>query len=69
MIATSVADYIFSNEHINYLITYSFDFRNEELVSYYISFLRFVIAFFVCILFPVSYYESFFYSYFEFYIT
>ncbi|XP_068641608.1 protein TRANSPARENT TESTA 9-like isoform X2 [Aristolochia californica] len=32
--------YIFSNEHINYLITYSFDFRNEELLSYYISFLR-----------------------------
>ncbi|XP_019197903.1 PREDICTED: uncharacterized protein LOC109191711 isoform X2 [Ipomoea nil] len=32
--------YIFCNEHINYLITYSFDFRNEELLSYYISFLR-----------------------------
>lgn len=32
--------YIFSNEHINFLITYSFDFRNEELLSYYISFLR-----------------------------
>ncbi|XP_021751026.1 protein CLEC16A homolog isoform X1 [Chenopodium quinoa] len=32
--------YLFSNEHINYLITYSFDFRNEELLSYYISFLR-----------------------------
>ncbi|OAY83352.1 uncharacterized protein LOC109727145 isoform X2 [Ananas comosus] len=32
--------YIFSNEHINYIITYSFDFRNEELLSYYISFLR-----------------------------
>ncbi|XP_010276705.1 PREDICTED: uncharacterized protein LOC104611385 isoform X2 [Nelumbo nucifera] len=32
--------YIFSNEHINYLIMYSFDFRNEELLSYYISFLR-----------------------------
>ncbi|KAJ8634527.1 hypothetical protein MRB53_008794 [Persea americana] len=32
--------YIFSNEHINHLITYSFDFRNEELLSYYISFLR-----------------------------
>ncbi|OVA07524.1 Uncharacterized protein family FPL [Macleaya cordata] len=32
--------YIFSNEHINYLITYPFDFRNEELLSYYISFLR-----------------------------
>ncbi|KAK9725746.1 hypothetical protein RND81_05G166300 [Saponaria officinalis] len=32
--------YLFSNEHINYLITYSLDFRNEELLSYYISFLR-----------------------------
>ncbi|CAL0325548.1 unnamed protein product [Lupinus luteus] len=32
--------YMFSNEHINYLITYAFDFRNEELLSYYISFLR-----------------------------
>ena len=37
------ADYMFSNEHINYLITYTFDFRNEELLSYYISFLRFVV--------------------------
>lgn len=42
---------MFSNEHINYLITYSFDFRNEELLSYYISFLRYVTAFVtVCIL-------------------
>ncbi|GAV59701.1 FPL domain-containing protein [Cephalotus follicularis] len=32
--------YMFSNEHINYLITYPFDFHNEELLSYYISFLR-----------------------------
>lgn len=32
--------YLFSNEYINYLITYSFDFQNEELLSYYISFLR-----------------------------
>ncbi|PIN03963.1 hypothetical protein CDL12_23507 [Handroanthus impetiginosus] len=32
--------YMFSNEHVNYLITYSFDFGNEELLSYYISFLR-----------------------------
>lgn len=39
------ADYLFSNEHINYLISYSFDFRNEELLSYYISFLRFVYLF------------------------
>lgn len=39
----SFADYMFSNEHMNYLITYSFDFHNEELLSYYISFLRFVL--------------------------
>lgn len=39
------ADYMFSNEHMNYLITYSFDFRNEELLSYYISFLRFVLMY------------------------
>lgn len=31
---------------MNYLITYSFDFKNEELLSYYISFLRFVFLFF-----------------------
>lgn len=34
------ADYMFSNEHLNFLITYAFDFHNEELLSYYISFLR-----------------------------
>ncbi|KAJ6381183.1 hypothetical protein OIU77_029967 [Salix suchowensis] len=32
--------YMINNEHINILITYSFDFRNEELLSHYISFLR-----------------------------
>ncbi|KAK4757282.1 hypothetical protein SAY87_007409 [Trapa incisa] len=32
--------YIFSNEHINCLITYSFNFDNEELLSFYVSFLR-----------------------------
>ncbi|GFP84384.1 protein clec16a homolog [Phtheirospermum japonicum] len=37
--------YMFSNEHVNYLITYQFDFRNEELLSYYISFLRFALEF------------------------
>lgn len=42
------ADYMFSNEHMNHLITYSFDFRNHDLLSYYISFLRFVIASFKC---------------------
>lgn len=40
------ADYMFSNEYVNYLITYSFDFQNEELLSYYISFLRFVYVYF-----------------------
>ncbi|XP_010541101.1 PREDICTED: uncharacterized protein LOC104814647 isoform X2 [Tarenaya hassleriana] len=32
--------YIFSNKHLNYLITYTFDFQHEEILSYYISFLR-----------------------------
>ncbi|XP_022929617.1 uncharacterized protein LOC111436147 isoform X5 [Cucurbita moschata] len=32
--------YLFSTEHINKLITYAFDFRNDELLSYYMSFLR-----------------------------
>ncbi|KAG8063993.1 hypothetical protein GUJ93_ZPchr0004g39941 [Zizania palustris] len=32
--------YIFSNEHINFLITYPFDFQIDEMLSYYISFLR-----------------------------
>eukprot|EP01018_Ginkgo_biloba_P005051 Gb_22834 [translate_table: standard] len=32
--------YLFSNEHVNNLITYQFDFHNEELLNYYISFLR-----------------------------
>ncbi|XP_038889910.1 protein TRANSPARENT TESTA 9 isoform X2 [Benincasa hispida] len=32
--------YLFSTEHMNKLITYAFDFRNDELLSYYISFLR-----------------------------
>ncbi|XP_074564856.1 protein TRANSPARENT TESTA 9-like [Curcuma longa] len=32
--------YLFSNGHINHLITYSFDFQNEEIFPYYISFLR-----------------------------
>ncbi|KAJ1270295.1 hypothetical protein BS78_06G043000 [Paspalum vaginatum] len=32
--------YIFSNEHINFLISYPFDFQIDEMLSYYISFLR-----------------------------
>ncbi|KAH6555462.1 hypothetical protein KP509_1Z252700 [Ceratopteris richardii] len=32
--------YLFSNEYINNVITHPFNFQNEELVAYYISFLR-----------------------------
>eukprot|EP00850_Spirogloea_muscicola_P019717 SM000197S05460 [mRNA] locus=s197:215652:223016:+ [translate_table: standard] len=32
--------YLFSNEYINNIITYPFDFTDEELLAYYISFLR-----------------------------
>ncbi|KAG0577452.1 hypothetical protein KC19_5G157100 [Ceratodon purpureus] len=32
--------YLFSNEYINHLITFPFDFHHEELVAYYIVFLR-----------------------------
>lgn len=32
--------YLFSNEYINNVITYPFDFKNEELVAYFIAFLR-----------------------------
>ncbi|VVA94362.1 unnamed protein product [Arabis nemorensis] len=32
--------YLFSNEYLNYIITYTFDFQHEELLSCYISFLR-----------------------------
>jgi hypothetical protein len=42
IVAMFSANYIFSNEHINFLIAYPFDFRIEEMLSYYISFLRFV---------------------------
>ncbi|XP_024016405.1 uncharacterized protein LOC18025801 isoform X2 [Eutrema salsugineum] len=36
----NLKNYLFSNEYVNYLITYTFDFQHEELLSYYISFLR-----------------------------
>ena len=32
--------YLFSNNHINRLIAYDFDFANEELLAFYISFLK-----------------------------
>ena len=32
--------YLFSNNHINNLISYRFDFEDEEILAFYISFLR-----------------------------
>lgn len=32
--------YLLSNDHINELITHRFDFHDEELMAYYISFLK-----------------------------
>jgi len=32
--------YLFSNNHINDLIVHQFDFGDEELVAYYVSFLK-----------------------------
>jgi hypothetical protein len=33
-------DFLLSNNHINQLIRYKFDFSDEELLAYYISFLK-----------------------------
>jgi len=46
--------YIFSNEHINFLITFPFDFRIDEMLSYYISFLRFVIPAYITLVFGLT---------------
>ncbi|KAK0418158.1 hypothetical protein QR680_013405 [Steinernema hermaphroditum] len=32
--------FLLSNNHVNSIITYSFDFSNEEIMAYYISFLK-----------------------------
>ncbi|TKR67801.1 hypothetical protein L596_023894 [Steinernema carpocapsae] len=32
--------FLLSNNHVNSIITYSFDFANEEIMAYYISFLK-----------------------------
>eukprot|EP00241_Pyramimonas_parkeae_P009104 CAMPEP_0114267176 /NCGR_PEP_ID=MMETSP0058-20121206/25101_1 /TAXON_ID=36894 /ORGANISM="Pyramimonas parkeae, CCMP726" /LENGTH=87 /DNA_ID=CAMNT_0001384901 /DNA_START=23 /DNA_END=282 /DNA_ORIENTATION=- len=32
--------YLFSNNHVNELIAYRYDFTDEELLAYYISFLK-----------------------------
>jgi protein CLEC16A len=32
--------YLFSNNHLNEIISYKYDFSDEELLAYYISFLK-----------------------------
>ena len=35
-----VADYLLSNNHVNAIIVHKFDFSDEEVMAYYISFLK-----------------------------
>lgn len=34
------SDFLLSNNHINAVISHSFDFDNEELLAYYVSFIK-----------------------------
>ena len=34
------ADYLLSNNHVNSIIVHKFDFSDEEVMAYYISFLK-----------------------------
>lgn len=36
----SPADYLLSNNHVNSIIVHKFDFSDEEVMAYYISFLK-----------------------------
>ena len=38
--STLLADYLLSNNHINSIIVHKFDFSDEEILAYYISFLK-----------------------------
>lgn len=35
-----IADYLLSNNHVNSIIVHKFDFSDEEIMAYYISFLK-----------------------------
>jgi len=35
-----IADYLLSNNHVNDVICHKFDFSDEEVMAYYISFLK-----------------------------
>ena len=37
---TILADYLLSNNHVNSIIVHKFDFSDEEVMAYYISFLK-----------------------------
>jgi protein CLEC16A len=36
----SISDYLLSNNHVNSIIVHKFDFSDEEVMAYYISFLK-----------------------------
>ena len=36
----SLVDYLLSNNHVNNIILHKFDFSDEEITAYYISFLK-----------------------------
>ena len=35
-----ITDYLLSNNHVNSIIVHKFDFSDEEVMAYYISFLK-----------------------------
>lgn len=35
-----ISDYLLSNNHVNSIIVHKFDFSDEEVMAYYISFLK-----------------------------
>lgn len=36
----NISDYLLSNNHVNSIIVHKFDFSDEEVMAYYISFLK-----------------------------
>lgn len=40
LLKSSAPDYLLSNNHVNSIIVHKFDFSDEEVMAYYISFLK-----------------------------
>lgn len=40
LIVQKLLDYLLSNNNVNLIILHEFDFNNEEIIAYYISFLK-----------------------------